>query len=406
MLRASCLVAVLAAPALAGGGILTVNSTLDLPDADVFDGVPDADLVEPGEQITLRAAIMQANFSKGADTIELPAGLYKLDIQGFDEDAGATGDLDVTDDLTISGEGPLATIVDGKQARDRVFDVVGGTLVTFEDFTIARGAAPTKNVDDQRGGGIRNEGDLTLRGMVIARCRTGDADAGGLSHSDGALLVEDSVFLKNKSKDDGAGVDMSSGNGVFTRVSFVKNKAKGAGGALETSPATAAFESCTFSANKSGAGGGALSIKNGSSVTLLNCTLAKNKAKVGSGLLETPDDVLSNTIELANCIVANKATTNYAGDGLTSLGGNLDSGTTCGFGAAGDIEGQDPRLEKLSAVPGELPVHRLKSDSPCIDAADDGTCPATDQLGQARVDVPGVGTTVCDSGSMEFQPEP
>ena len=47
-----------------------VNSTADLPDADPADGICAA----ANGACTLRAAIMQANFTSGADTIILPAG--------------------------------------------------------------------------------------------------------------------------------------------------------------------------------------------------------------------------------------------------------------------------------------------------------------------------------------------
>jgi len=409
MLRGIRVVAVFASfvvPAFAGGEMLVVNSTEDLPDADLLDGVCDADLEAEGQQITLRAAVMHSNVVKGLDTIELPAGEYKLTIKGSGEDEGATGDLDVFDDLTITGAGALDTIVNGKKAKDRVFETEQELAVTFEDFTIKSGSAPTSNDDDDsEGGGIESESDLTLRRMIITKCKVGDADGGGLAQSVGTLLVEDSLFSKNKSKDDGAGVDVASGTATFSRTSFVRNKAKGTGGGLEASPAVATVENCTFSANKATQGGGALSVKEGSDITLVNCTLAKNKSNDGSGIFEQLEDLVDDEISLANCIVSNKSKTNYSGDGLTSLGGNLDSGTTCGFASEGDLSDADPRLSKLTSGPGEPPVHPLKDDSPCIDAADDLQCPKTDQLGQARVDVPDVGTSVCDMGAVEFQPE-
>src|SRR5688572_22840954 len=79
--------------------VITVNSVEDLPDADLLDGVCDADLVTAGQQCTLRAAVMHANATVGADAIVLPAGRYKLKIKGFLDSDGSTGDLDVTDDL-------------------------------------------------------------------------------------------------------------------------------------------------------------------------------------------------------------------------------------------------------------------------------------------------------------------
>ena len=47
----------------------------------------------------------------------------------------------------------------------------------------------------------------------------------------------------------------------------------------------------------------------------------------------------------------------------------------------------------------------LTDASPAIDAVVDAQCPPTDQRGTARVDVAGVGTSLCDSGAVEFVPE-
>ena len=54
-------------------------------------------------------------------------GTYTLTIAGTGEDAAATGDLDITDDLTITGAGSGLTIIDGN-SLDRVFDVISGTV--------------------------------------------------------------------------------------------------------------------------------------------------------------------------------------------------------------------------------------------------------------------------------------
>jgi hypothetical protein len=55
-------------------------------------------------------------------------------------------------------------------------------------------------------------------------------------------------------------------------------------------------------------------------------------------------------------------------------------------------------LEALGTGPVPLPT------SPAIDAGNDAVCPRWDQLGQRRVDIPGVGTSRCDIGAIEFQP--
>ena len=94
-----------------------VNSTLDKIDLNPGDGIVDTGT--PGE-VTLRAAIMEANATPGTATILLQPGLYQLSRPGRDEDAGLTGDLDVTDDLIVTGAGPTLTSIDAHQL-DRVF---------------------------------------------------------------------------------------------------------------------------------------------------------------------------------------------------------------------------------------------------------------------------------------------
>ena len=100
----------------------TVNSTADDIDAVSGDGICET---MPGNGIcTLRAAIRETNARSGPDTIILPSGTYRLSRLGKFEDAAATGDLDITDDITIIGAGATRTIIDGNNT-DRVFDIFG-----------------------------------------------------------------------------------------------------------------------------------------------------------------------------------------------------------------------------------------------------------------------------------------
>jgi hypothetical protein len=50
---------------------------------------------------TLRGAVIKANANGGADTITLQGLTSTLSISGAGEDAAATGDLDITDSVTI-----------------------------------------------------------------------------------------------------------------------------------------------------------------------------------------------------------------------------------------------------------------------------------------------------------------
>src|SRR6476660_4143052 len=82
---------------------------------------------------TLREAVQAANTntavdacpagSSGADMIQLGTGSYELTLTGNREDNDATGDLDVKEPLTISGNGAGTTTIDAK-SNDRALDVV------------------------------------------------------------------------------------------------------------------------------------------------------------------------------------------------------------------------------------------------------------------------------------------
>src|SRR5947209_6906675 len=73
----------------------TVNSTADTTAANLFTGT------DATGHVTLRSALQAANAAQnGGNTITLPAGTYNLTRAGANEDAAATGDLDVFNNVT------------------------------------------------------------------------------------------------------------------------------------------------------------------------------------------------------------------------------------------------------------------------------------------------------------------
>ncbi len=130
-------------PQVARADVFAVTKT-----ADTNDGACDADC-------SLREAIIAANALPGSDTITVLAGTYTLGIAGTGEDASATGDLDITDDVVINGAGAAQTIIDGG-AIDRVFHIHTGVVVEINDVTVQNGNAPFE------GGGIFNDSNATL----------------------------------------------------------------------------------------------------------------------------------------------------------------------------------------------------------------------------------------------------
>jgi CSLREA domain-containing protein len=118
-----------------------VNSTADKGDANPGDGLCET---TTAEECTLRAAVPEANRLEGSDTFSIPAGTYTLSLEGAGEDAAATGDLDVSDSLSISGAGMGATIIEANSIDannpDRAFHVLFGTL-ELSDLTVKNGIA-------------------------------------------------------------------------------------------------------------------------------------------------------------------------------------------------------------------------------------------------------------------------
>jgi CSLREA domain-containing protein len=99
----------MATPGLVGAKTFIVNSTLDETDTNPGDGV----CVGASGYCTLRAAIQEANDFPGPDVIKLKTGLYMLTIPGISENACATGDLDINDNLAIIGTGAKNTFING-----------------------------------------------------------------------------------------------------------------------------------------------------------------------------------------------------------------------------------------------------------------------------------------------------
>jgi CSLREA domain-containing protein len=152
--------------ATTAGSTYVVNSTADAPDADVGNSA----CADASGHCTLRAAIMQANFVTGLDTITLPSGVYLLTRSG-DDDASVLGDLDIVDDLTIQGAGSSVTIVDGNGAAigDRVFQILPTAKDTsLSGLTIRNGKKITNTFDE--GGGLYWDGEgshLRLHDVVF-----------------------------------------------------------------------------------------------------------------------------------------------------------------------------------------------------------------------------------------------
>ena len=394
----------------------TVNTFLDTVDANPGDGYAR----DASGKTSLRAAVMEANSLSGAQTINLPAGTYRLTLGGMNEDVAATGDLDIKGELSIAGDGASQTIIDATGLNDRVFDMKSGWTTQLQDLTIKGGRISDNSAPGDCGGGIRVESsaNVTLSDCILkenSAPRKSEPNSllgsGGAIYSSGMLTILDSRFEGNSASNLGGAlcVDGIGTTAVIRNTSFSGNRSfyggaidnhgtvsiesstfsdnttgalgNGSGGALRNL-ASLTLTNCTISHNGSGNGGG---IFNSGTLTILNNTITGNLAGGGSGLRNTGTASLENTIIAGNFEGWGDGTDDVWGT-ITSLGHNLIGNTagSTGFSATGDLLNVDAKLGPLADNGGPTKTHALLPGSPAIDAANPATSPATDQRGVIR----------------------
>jgi CSLREA domain-containing protein len=421
-------------PAAAQAATFVVNSTADAVDVAPGNGVCATDTASPAEgRCTLRAAIQEANaLAGGPHTIVLPADTYTLTIPGKGEDAAATGDLDITAGMTISGSGAAITIIDAKRI-DRVLDVVAGS-VTISGVTI-RGGDPDWVPNRGFGGGIRNAGTLTLNDSTVTANALGIFNfgtltvnnssvsgndgyngAGGIYNFFGALTLNNSTVSGNSGG--GGGVGIRSSPPLILNNSTVSGNiawGHGAGGILYECPpggGTLTLNNSTVSGNRAASYGGGILIYgavSGCTVTLNNGTVSGNSASYGGGIMLDPRYPSPMTVRLKNSIVANNTGSSGANClvPITSLGHNIAGDASCALAGVGDRNNTDPLLGPLADNGGPTQTHAPLPGSPAIDAVPLADCTAasgapfaTDQRGVARPQ-----DAACDIGSVEAKPQ-
>jgi predicted outer membrane repeat protein len=270
--------------------------------------------------LSLRAAIMQANYIAGADTIILPAGTYQLTRVGHDF-GGLTGSLMINDDVTIQGAGSAVTIIDGNGAviGDRVFWVQPAVKnVSLSGLTILNGAAPSGNL---KGGGLEWESsptDLPLATLALSDVileKNSAQYGGGLYMLGGQITMTNTQIRSNTATSLGRGAYIDSSGLTFQDSKAYSNTAVGAGAFYLSTIANGHITRSEFYANSASAGsGGALQIASdgtrpGSLVTIQDSSLHNNNAYFG-GAIDTsaPLYILRTTL--------NQNTSTYYGGGL------------------------------------------------------------------------------------------
>jgi hypothetical protein len=329
-------------------------------DAGAWATITVNSLADPGAQgiCALRDAITAANTmtatngcnaGKGHDTIQFSVtGTIKL----------ADTLPEITDvELTINGPpSPGITISGGGNVQ--VMQVTSGATLNLKNATIAEGSIFFVSLGS--GGGIDNQGTLTVINSTFSGNIGGNGGAIGNSALGGGLTIINSTFSGNRR------VVSSSGAG--------------------------------------GPGGGAIS--NGGTLTVINSTFSGNGAEDGVGGVIVSTE---GSASFKSTILAASTSGGNCSGTITDLGYNISDDDSCGFTATGSQNNTDPLLDSagLANNGGPTQTVALLSGSPAIDAIllasctdQDGTPLTTDQRGFRR---PDNGEGVCDIGAYEFQ---
>ncbi len=417
-------------PVIAFSAIITVKSMSD-------------EVNEDGD-CSLREAILSANQNRAFDRCEAGTGadiiefepraeprLFRLFRRGIDDDTGTSGDLDITEDLTLIGLGEEETTIQlgvDRELVERIFDIAPGgqeITVTIKNLTLT---ADSMSGQNNRGYGIRNRtgGTLFLEQVTI-RDFQADTVGDGVVFNEGTLTLDQCSILNNRGGESGGIVNMDTltvlrsrilgnngqtGGGILNQKiavvrssALVDNRANRGGAVFNMG--LMVIENSTLSGNESEGAGG---IDNQQSLTIRHSTITGNDSNMDAGGLRSDGAArLSHTIVAGNTTAA-MPEIDCSGSNITSMGYNL-VGEGCPRTGIGDrsISGalvSTAVLGPLQDNGGPTLTHALQPGSLAMDTGKMDCLPVTaDQRGMPRPsDGNGDGLPACDIGAFEADP--
>ncbi|MCC9598944.1 DUF4347 domain-containing protein [Stieleria sp. JC731] len=345
---------------------ITVTTFADELDGTTTD-ISSLNATPGGTGISLREAIIAANNTAGADTIILGEGTYVLDITGQYDNAGSTGDLDITSDITIVGLGATGTTIDASSLSDRIFHVQGGGILDISSLTLTGASSGTET-----GAGIYVEGTLSASDLVVANNTVGNTTGGGISSS-GTTTLERVAIINNNSSTSGAGLYVSAGTTTLNNVTVSGNQA-------------------TYD------GAGIYAVNGGTVVNITHSTIAANDSASGNGGgLNSPDATINVSYSIfgdnTSQFGGNDVNATIVSGGYNIIEHNLGFSGTVGS----DTLGSDAGLSALSAYE-ETFLHTFTPTSIAYNAAT-GSAETVDQTGGSR-------DANVDIGAYEYVPGP
>jgi hypothetical protein len=311
-----------------------------------------------GDVPCLIAAIAKANSNGDPhNTLRLAAGTFPLvTIDNTPLNDGPNGLPLVTSALTITGQGAGQTIIERQPTAPffRLLAVAPTGTLTLQSLTLQGGEVDIRLFG--RGGGIRNEGRLTIRASVITNNSAwigGGIDNLGtlvLTHSAltenfadfvaaglaaiGPTRIDHSLIADNVAEEEsGLGFDPGAGE-IVIRHSVISgniatlNTGGGMGGV-----GTVTIHKTIFTDNVAGVRGGAINLDNGALTLTQSALIGNVAAHFGGGLF-----VEAGTVSVQHAAI----TTNVAGAVFGGVGGGI-------FNSGGTVELQHSILAENQA---------------------------------------------------------
>lgn len=321
---------------------------------------------------SLREAVIAANAAVGADTINLPSGTYNLTIGGSGENASMTGDLDVTGNLTITGD--RATIsANGLAPRDRVLHVIGANL-TMSGATLSGGLETNGGGMLVEAGSVANLSECTISGN--------SADRGGGIRNNGSLTMEESTISGNSANVHGGGLYTGGVSSNLTNCTISGNTASDSGGGCyNAAPAFTTLTFVTAALNTADTGNGGGLFRAGGTFNLQESLIAGNVDSAGP---VHPDCSGAFNSWGYNFIGDTSGAFGFVGTDIVNLGRPLS-----------DI------VDPLASNGGPTRTHALVLNSPAINGGSPmfGGPPYTDQRGPGY---PRIRGWTVDIGAFEY----
>lgn len=326
---------------------------------------------------SLRGAVIAANADGGENTIILgeefdprrrepaPAWTFYLTIQGADEDAAQTGDLDVTSGkLTIIGATTNVTI-NAIGLGDRAFEVFSNASLNLENIIINGGGLPgllptsppigffpgtvtSPGVGFSPGGppsgGILNNGAMTMRNCIVVSNSTPTNEDGGGILNTGSLLMENCSVGNNIANGESGGGIFNTGSLELFHCDICRNFAvSGFGGAIYNN-GRARLVGCVISSNivdsVSAEGGGGIINDTSGTMDLSECAIKGNLSiGDGGGLYNAGALTLNNCVVSGNRCGFGPGTFGGSGGGISSLGEAAMNNCTISDNSAGSAIG-------------------------------------------------------------------